>query len=444
MSIAVCQPCVQALAAAALMAEDDHPAQPRSMTLMAGPIDTRVNPTKVNELATGKPIEWFERNLISRVPLRYPGAMRRVYPGFLQLTAFMSMNAERHIKAQVDLYKAMANGEHEQANTIKAFYDEYFAVLDMTAEFYLETVQWVFQDHLLARGELDWHGRRVNPKAIRRTALFTIEGERDDICAIGQTVAAHDLCTSLQALPQEALHAGRRRPLRRVQRPAVGQPDLSLGAKHDPGQRVASTSENALSVIARGVTPALERSEGSHGVATGDEVLRLRSGRQIWYWFAPWLTFRRRPWPTGKRLAAKELRDKPVSSLDWMTPEGIAVKPLYTAADLEEPRDPRRAAGLRAVHARAQGHDVRRPALDDPPVRRLLHRRGDERVLPRQPRGRPDGPVGGVRPRHPPRLRLRPPARRRRRRQGGRGHRLGRGHEDPVRRHPARQDVACR
>src|SRR5882672_8611211 len=196
--VAVCQPCVQALAAAALMAEDDHPCQPLSLTLMAGPIDTRVNPTKVNELATGQPISWFERNLIARVPLRYPGATRRVYPGFLQLTAFMSMNAERHIKAQVDLYKAMANGEHEQAATIKAFYDEYFAVLDMTAEFYLETVQWVFQDHLLAKGELAWHGRRVDPKAIRRTALFTIEGERDDICAIGQTVAAHDLCTSLR------------------------------------------------------------------------------------------------------------------------------------------------------------------------------------------------------------------------------------------------------
>ena len=196
--IAVCQPCVQALAAAALMAEDDNPAQPRSVTLMAGPIDTRINPTKVNELATGKPIAWFESNLISRVPLRYPGATRRVYPGFVQLTAFMSMNAERHIKAQVDLYKAMAHGEHEQAATIKAFYDEYFAVLDMTAEFYLETVQWVFQDHLLAKGELTFRGRPVNPKAIRRTALFTVEGERDDICAIGQTVAAHDLCTSLR------------------------------------------------------------------------------------------------------------------------------------------------------------------------------------------------------------------------------------------------------
>ncbi|SEP18335.1 polyhydroxyalkanoate depolymerase, intracellular [Rhodospirillales bacterium URHD0017] len=196
--VAVCQPCVQALAAAALMAEDDHPCQPLSLTLMAGPIDTRINPTKVNELATGQPIGWFERNLIARVPLRYPGATRRVYPGFLQLTAFMSMNAERHIKAQVDLYKAMAKGERAEAKIIKDFYDEYFAVLDMTAEFYLETVQWVFQEFRLARGQLDWKDRRVHPKAIRRTALFTIEGERDDICSIGQTVAAHDLCTSLR------------------------------------------------------------------------------------------------------------------------------------------------------------------------------------------------------------------------------------------------------
>jgi polyhydroxyalkanoate depolymerase len=196
--VAVCQPCVQTLAAAAIMADDDNPAQPRSMTLMAGPIDTRVSPTKVNELAMGKPISWFENNLITRVPLRYPGATRRVYPGFLQLTAFMSMNAERHIKAQMDLYKALAKGDTEQADTIKKFYDEYFAVLDMASEFYLETVQWVFQEHRLARGVLEWKGRLVNPKAIRRTALFTVEGERDDICAIGQTVAAHDLCSSLR------------------------------------------------------------------------------------------------------------------------------------------------------------------------------------------------------------------------------------------------------
>jgi poly(3-hydroxybutyrate) depolymerase len=196
--VAVCQPCVQALAAAAVMAEDGNPAHPLSLTLMAGPIDTRINPTAVNELATTRSIRWFEQNLISHVPLRFPGAARRVYPGFLQLTAFMSMNAERHVKAQIDLFRALARGDHAQAETIKTFYDEYFAVLDMTAEFYLETVHRVFQEHLLAKGELDWKGRRVNPKAIRRTALFTVEGERDDICAIGQTVAAHDLCSSLR------------------------------------------------------------------------------------------------------------------------------------------------------------------------------------------------------------------------------------------------------
>jgi len=196
--IAVCQPCAQALAAVALMAEDDHPCQPASMTLMAGPIDTRVNPTKVNELATGRPIDWFEQNLIARVPLRYPGATRRVYPGFVQLGAFMSMNAERHLRAQIDLYRAMAKGDDAQASIIRDFYDEYFAVLDLTAEFYLETVQRVFQDHLLPKGELWWRDRRVHPRAIRRTALFTVEGERDDICAVGQTVAAHDLCSSLR------------------------------------------------------------------------------------------------------------------------------------------------------------------------------------------------------------------------------------------------------
>jgi poly(3-hydroxybutyrate) depolymerase len=196
--VAVCQPTVPALAAVALMAQDNDPDQPASLTLMAGPIDARISPTKVNEFATSKPIEWFRANMISAVPRGLPGAGRKVYPGFLQLTAFMSMNMERHVKAQMDLYKALSKGEHEQARTIKDFYDEYFAVLDMTAEFYLETVERVFQTHLLARGQLDWKGRRVHPKAIRRTALFTVEGERDDICAIGQTVAAHDLCSSLR------------------------------------------------------------------------------------------------------------------------------------------------------------------------------------------------------------------------------------------------------
>jgi poly(3-hydroxybutyrate) depolymerase len=196
--VAVCQPCVPTLAAVALMAQRNHPAQPRSMTLMAGPIDCRVNPTQVNELATGKPIEWFERNLISRVPWRYPGAMRRVYPGFLQLAAFMSMNPERHRQAFRDLYRHLCDGEESAAAATRRFYEEYFAVNDLPAEFYLETVQRVFQAFDLARGTLRVHGELVEPAAIRRTALFTVEGERDDICSIGQTVAAHDLCSGIR------------------------------------------------------------------------------------------------------------------------------------------------------------------------------------------------------------------------------------------------------
>ncbi|HEY1392963.1 MAG TPA: polyhydroxyalkanoate depolymerase [Methylibium sp.] len=196
--VAVCQPCVPVLAAVALMAEEDHPAQPLSLTLMAGPVDARINPTTVNELATSRPLDWFERHLINYVPLRYAGALRRVYPGFLQLAAFMSMNMERHAKAFVELFEHLRLGDSDKADTTLRFYDEYFAVNDLSAEFYLETVRLVFQEHALAKGELQYRGRHVDPKAIRRTALLTVEGERDDICAIGQTVAAHDLCTSLR------------------------------------------------------------------------------------------------------------------------------------------------------------------------------------------------------------------------------------------------------
>jgi len=196
--VAVCQPCVAALVAASVMAQSDNPAQPRSMTLMAGPIDTRVNPTKVNGLAKSKPIDWFERHLIARVPGRYGGGGRRVYPGFVQLAAFMSMNIDRHIKAHQELYENLANGEVAKAAQTQAFYDEYFAVLDLTAEFYLETVRLVFQEHSLPLGALTYQNRRVEPHAIKRTALFTVEGEKDDICAIGQTLAAHDLCSSLR------------------------------------------------------------------------------------------------------------------------------------------------------------------------------------------------------------------------------------------------------
>jgi polyhydroxyalkanoate depolymerase len=196
--LAVCQPCVQVLAAVAVMAEDKNPFQPRTMSLMAGPVDTRINPTKVNDLAMAHPIEWFERNLIDRVPFRHQGAGRKVYPGFVQLMAFMSMNMARHEKAHRDLYLHLAKGETEQAEAIKTFYDEYFAVLDLPAEFYIETVRIVFQEALLARGELTYKGKPVNPATIRKTALLTVEGERDDICALGQTAAAHDLCSGLR------------------------------------------------------------------------------------------------------------------------------------------------------------------------------------------------------------------------------------------------------
>ena len=196
--LAVCQPCVAALAAAAVMAEDADPAAPISVTLMAGPVDCRVSPTEVNRLAVERPIEWFSQNLIGVVPLRYPGALRRVYPGFMQLTAFMSMNLDRHLNAFAQLYRDRVDGDQDKVEATRAFYEEYFAVADLPAEFYLETVQKVFQEYSLARGHLRWRGRIVQPSAMRRTALLTVEGERDDICGIGQTLAAQDLCTSIK------------------------------------------------------------------------------------------------------------------------------------------------------------------------------------------------------------------------------------------------------
>lgn len=199
--MAICQPCVSALAATAVMSEDQHPATPASLTLMAGPIDCRISPTAVNQLAVTKPIEWFEANLIGRVPLRYPGAGRRVYPGFVQLTAFMSMNKDRHVNSFKELYQLLQMQEAEgleKAEATRTFYEEYFAVADLPAEFYLQTVKAVFQDYALPKGELIYRDRVVKPSAIRRTALLTVEGERDDICAVGQTLAAHDLCSGLR------------------------------------------------------------------------------------------------------------------------------------------------------------------------------------------------------------------------------------------------------
>jgi len=196
--VAICQPCVSALAAAAIMCEDRNPASPASLTLMAGPIDTRVQPTKVNEFATTRSLQWFEQNMISTVPVRCAGALRRVYPGFLQVMGFVSMNLERHIKSHLDLLDHIANGETEKADAIRTFYDEYFAVMDLPAEFFIDTIRIVFQEYHLPLGKLTWRGRPVNPAAINRLGLLTVEGEKDDICSVGQTVAAQDLCSGVR------------------------------------------------------------------------------------------------------------------------------------------------------------------------------------------------------------------------------------------------------
>jgi poly(3-hydroxybutyrate) depolymerase len=198
--VAVCQPTVAVLTAVSVMAEDGHAATPRSMTLMAGPIDTRRNPTKVNKLAKTKDISWFEDKMIGVVPWRYKGAGRRVYPGFVQLSAFVSMNLDKHIGAHLRQFRSLATEDMAAAETHRAFYDEYLAVMDLPAEFYLETVQKIFMDHDLPRGALTYRGREVKPEAIKKTFVFTVEGERDDICGLGQTAAALDLCAGLRPL----------------------------------------------------------------------------------------------------------------------------------------------------------------------------------------------------------------------------------------------------
>lgn len=195
--MAVCQPSVPVLAAAAVMAMDDDPNVPASMTLMGGPIDTRSNPTAVNRLAENKPIEWFAENVVMQVPWPQPGAMRLVYPGFLQLTGFMSMNLDRHMTAQKDFFFHLVKNDGEPAEKHREFYDEYLAVMDLTAEFYLQTVDTVFIRHALPKGEMTHRGRLIDLKAITKTALMTVEGENDDISGVGQTAAAQTLCSSI-------------------------------------------------------------------------------------------------------------------------------------------------------------------------------------------------------------------------------------------------------
>lgn len=195
--MAVCQPAVPVLAAAALMDEADHPALPASMVLMGGPIDTRINPTAVNEMAQEKDLSWFEQNAVMTVPFPNPGFMRTVYPGFLQLTGFMSMNLDRHLDAHKDFFNHLVEGDGDSADKHTDFYDEYMAVMDLTSEFYLQTVDAVFIKHSLPKGEFTYRGHLVDTTAIHRVALMTIEGENDDISGVGQTEAAHTLCSNL-------------------------------------------------------------------------------------------------------------------------------------------------------------------------------------------------------------------------------------------------------
>lgn len=195
--VAVCQPSVPVLAATALMAMDKDPAQPASLTLMGGPIDTRRNPTLVNQHAQSKSIDWFESNVVTRVPFPLPGFMRRVYPGFVQLTGFMTMNLDRHIGAHIDLFNHLVEGDCDSAEQHRAFYEEYLSVMDLPAEFYLSTVRKVFQEHALPKGCFSHRGRIVDCAAIETPWLMTVEGERDDICGLGQTEAAHDLCRNI-------------------------------------------------------------------------------------------------------------------------------------------------------------------------------------------------------------------------------------------------------
>ncbi|WP_340588556.1 polyhydroxyalkanoate depolymerase [Erythrobacter alti] len=206
--LAVCQPSVPAFAATAVMAAEDDPCRPKSLTMMGGPIDTRASPTSVNDLAMDKPLSWFENNVIATVPFNYPGAGREVYPGFLQLAGFISMNLSDHMMSHYEMFKHMTLGDQDSADRTKQFYDEYLSVCDMTAEFYLQTIEHVFQEHSLPKGEFVHRGKAIDPDAIKDTALLAIEGELDDISGIGQTRAALDLAEHLP-LAKKKYHLAR-------------------------------------------------------------------------------------------------------------------------------------------------------------------------------------------------------------------------------------------
>jgi poly(3-hydroxybutyrate) depolymerase len=195
--VAVCQPGPAVLATVSLMAEEADPCTPATMTFMGSPIDARKSPTTPNKLAEDRDIEWFKNNMIHTVPALYPGAFRRVYPGFVQLASFMGMNLSRHVEAHHAYFQNLIKGDGDSAEKHREFYDEYLAVMDLSEEFYIQTLRVVFQDYAVARGTFAHRDRRVDPSAITKTALLTVEGENDDISGIGQTQAAHDICVNI-------------------------------------------------------------------------------------------------------------------------------------------------------------------------------------------------------------------------------------------------------
>ena len=247
-TMAVCQPGPALLAAASIMAEDGDPSRPASMTIMGSPIDTRRSPTTPNVLAQEREFSWFENNMIYTVPAPYPGIMRRVYPGFVQLYSFLSMNSGRHWNAHYDYFQHLVEGDGDSADKHRSFYDEYLAVTDLTEEFYLQTIREVFQEHTLADGKFMHRGRRVKPEAITDIALMTVEGEKDDISGIGQTQAAHDLCVNIP----DALQ------LDYVQ-PGVGHYGVFNGSRwrKEIQPKIAKFIVNAESVVAKRAPHAL-------------------------------------------------------------------------------------------------------------------------------------------------------------------------------------------
>ena len=228
---AVCQPSVPVLAATALMEADGDPCVPLSLIMAGGPIDTRINPTVVNTLAEERGTDWFRRNVITNVPWSSPGRGRQVYPGFLQLSGFMTMNLDRHMQAHKDMFQHLVRGDGNSAEKHREFYDEYLAVMDLTAEFYLQTVDTVFVQHLMPRGLMTHRGRPVDLAAITRPALMTIEGEKDDITGTGQCSAAHDLCVNVAAERQKPLRMSESRTLRHFQRRALPFRDRAADGK---------------------------------------------------------------------------------------------------------------------------------------------------------------------------------------------------------------------